>query len=383
MIARDYSQIPRGQFGFIDLLRGPAALLVLYSHFVGVYLASIHQTYWLKQWVDSLFVRPLVIVDQFGQLGVMVFFLISGFIITHVARSESGLRFGIRRVFRIYPAYWLVGVVVVGFGIAGTGFQLTWLHSWVDVLRMVTITNYLHAPQHLVLGVGWTLQIEVMYYALVACVTPLLRRAPTWALLVELAFVFAVIASAHRFGADWYLFAANVSYLPYMLIGQAVYLYWAGGLAGKRAFVLGWICYFAAVFGMFRVLTGQLQPTQSRALCLVLALGVFVWALNYGHRIGLMRIPKFFSDISYSLYLIHGPLGLFLIVKLQPLIGFGNAAAIATVVSIASAAAIHYVFERPCIRLGRKLSNRLQRHEPAVTDQPANEKAGACAPALK
>ena len=366
MERRDYSVVPRGQFGFIDLLRGPAALLVLYSHFVGVYLDSIHQTYWLKEWVNALFVRPLVIVDHFGQLGVMVFFLISGFIITHVARSENRLRFGIRRVFRIYPAYWLVVIITVVFGISDSGFQMAWLNDWRDVLRMATITNYLHAPQHLVLGVGWTLQIEVMYYALIACVMPLIRRAPFWALVVELAFVYAVIASARHFGSDWYLFAANVCYLPYMLIGQAIYFYWSGGLTGGRALLLGWVCYFAAVFGIFRILTGFLEPTQSRTLCLVLALGIFVWAMNYGHRIGLMRVPKFFSDISYSLYLIHGPVGLLLIVKLRPLIGYGNAAAIATVTSIASAAAIHYIVERPCIRLGRNLSNRLKKRAPVV-----------------
>jgi peptidoglycan/LPS O-acetylase OafA/YrhL len=96
-------------------------------------------------------------------------------------------------------------------------------------------------------------------------------------------------------------------------------------------------------------------------LCLVLALGIFVWALNYGHRIGLMRVPKFFSDISYSLYLIHGPLGLFLIVRLHPLIGYGNALAIATIASITAAAAIHYSVERPCIKLGRRLSNRFRK----------------------
>lgn len=367
MIARNYDEIPRGQFGFIDLLRGPAALLVLYSHYVGMYLESIHQTYWLKEWVNKLFVTPLVIVDQFGQLGVMVFFLISGFIITHVARSEAPLRFGVRRVFRIYPAYWLVAIIVIAFGLPGVSFQLAWLHNWADVARIATITNYLHAPQHLVLGVGWTLQIEVMYYALIACVRPLICKAPFWALVVELAFVFLVMANAHSFGADWYLFAANVAYLPYMLIGQTIYFYWAGGLKGRWALLLGWLCYFAAVFGVYRILTMFLEPTHSRILCLILALGIFVWAMNYGHRIGLMRVPKFFSDISYSLYLIHGPLGLLLLLKLKPAIGFGNAAAIATVASIASAAAIHYGLERPCIRVGRRLSNRLKkpRAEPA------------------
>lgn len=366
MNARDYSQVPRGQFGFIDLLRGPAALLVVYSHYVGIYLASIHQTYWLKAWVDKLFVQPLVIVDQFGQLGVMVFFLISGFIITHVARAENAPRFGIRRLFRIYPAYWLVGIVVVGLGITGTGFQLAWLHDWRDVLRIATITNYLHAPQHLVLGVGWTLQIEVMYYALVMCVMPLIRRAPMWALLVELAFVYAVIHFARAAGADWFLFADNVAYLPYLLVGQTVYFYWSGGLSGGKAMLLGWLCYFAAVFGIFQIHTTFLEPTQSRTLCLVLALGVFVWALNYGHKIGLMRVPKFFSDISYSLYLVHGPIGVLLLARLHAAIGYGNAAVVTAVVSIACAGIIHYLVERPCIELGRRVSNRFRKPVPAA-----------------
>lgn len=359
--ARDYSVVPRGQFGFIDLLRGPAALLVVYSHIVGIYLASIHQTYWLKEWVDKLFVQPLVIVDQFGQLGVMVFFLISGFIITHVARAENPIRFGIRRLFRIYPAYWLVAILAIALGITGTGFQFGWLHDWRDIFRIATITNYIHAPQHLVLGVGWTLQIEVMYYALVMCVMPLIRRAPGWALVVELAFVYTVIHFARAFGADWFLFADNVAYLPYLLVGQAIYFYWSGGLKGWQAMLLGWLCYFAAVFGVFQIHTAFLEPTKSRTLCLVLALGVFVWALNYGHKIGLMRVPKFLSDISYSLYLVQGPIIVLLLARLHAAIGYGNAAVVTTVVCIGCAAVIHYLLERPCIELGRRLSNRLKK----------------------
>jgi peptidoglycan/LPS O-acetylase OafA/YrhL len=131
------------------------------------------------------------------------------------------------------------------------------------------------------------------------------------------------------------------------------------------------MCYFAAIFGVYKILATFLEPTQSRILCLVLALGIFVWALNYGHRIGLMRVPKFFSDISYSLYLIHGPLGLFLLARLDPLMGYGNAAVIATMASIVAAAAIHFAVERPCIRLGRRLSNRFRKQPSAVAESSA------------
>lgn len=101
------------EFNFITFLRGPAALLVLYSHFVGRYLEGIGHTYGLKEWVDRIFVEPLVIVEDFGQLGVMIFFLLSGFIITHVAQRETLKRFLLRRAFRIYPAYWLVILLVM------------------------------------------------------------------------------------------------------------------------------------------------------------------------------------------------------------------------------------------------------------------------------
>lgn len=43
-LARSYHSVPRGEFGFINLLRGPAALLVVYSHYMGQYLDWIHQT---------------------------------------------------------------------------------------------------------------------------------------------------------------------------------------------------------------------------------------------------------------------------------------------------------------------------------------------------
>lgn len=314
--------------------------------------------------MDTLLVRPLVIVEQFGQLGVMVFFLISGFIITHVARSESPGRFCIRRVFRIYPAYWLVIACIVGFGLFDSPFDYSVLHDWTVILRIATITNYLHDPQHVVLGVGWTLQIEVMFYAVVALATPLIRRAPLLAICVELAFVALVIVNAHSGSASWFLFAANVAYLPYLLIGQLIYFYWAEGMRGGHALLAGWLCYFVIVFGMYQIHTNFLEPEHSRMLCLAFALGIFVWALNFGNEIGTTRVPRFFSDISYSLYLVQGPL-LLLLAKLKPMIGFGNVAALATLAAIGLAFFIHRFVERPFIAWGRWLSNRFTRNSPA------------------
>jgi peptidoglycan/LPS O-acetylase OafA/YrhL len=365
---QNYSVIPRGEFGFITLLRGPAALLVVYSHFVGQYLDWLQQTYWLKRWVTLIVERPLMLSDHFGQLGVMIFFLISGFIITHVARSEAPLRFAIRRIFRIYPAYWaIIGVIIIlgmylgSFAPLGvSSFNAGLIHNWRTVLKTATITNYLFEPQNVVLGVGWTLQIEVLYYALILLVTPLIRRRPMLAMAGELVLISAILGSSHAFGANWFLFAANVAYLPYMLIGQAIYFYWAGGLSGPRALFFGLFCYLVIVFGLYRIHTEFLQMDHSRILPLMIALAVFVWALVYGQKLGLHRVSRFFSDISYSLYLVQGPFGLLLIFKLHPLIGYGNAAAIALVAVLLIAYLMHRFIERPTIEIGRRISNHFK-----------------------
>jgi peptidoglycan/LPS O-acetylase OafA/YrhL len=74
-------------------------------------------------------------------------------------------------------------------------------------------------------------------------------------------------------------------------------------------------------------------------------------------------VPRFFSDISYSLYLVQGPL-LLLLAKLKPTIGFGNAAALVTLTAIGSAYLIHRFVERPFIAWGRRFSNRVTKNSP-------------------
>lgn len=68
-------------FQFISLLRGFAALLVVWSHLVGWWLnanklESPYQYYW-----ENTIVKPFHLYQNGGHLGVVLFFLISGYII--------------------------------------------------------------------------------------------------------------------------------------------------------------------------------------------------------------------------------------------------------------------------------------------------------------
>ena len=95
----------RSEIGFLTLLRGPAALCVVWAHYAGLSEHILGDSWCLLAWVRRYIDKPLLTHD-FGFLGVAIFFLISGFIITHVAQSEKRFEFLVKRILRIYPAFW-------------------------------------------------------------------------------------------------------------------------------------------------------------------------------------------------------------------------------------------------------------------------------------
>ena len=97
--------IEGGRLRYIDALRGIAAVLVLWLHVANSYRAMSPQTEAHARWLND-FISQIDI----GRIGVVVFFLISGFVIPFSIKPASAAPvagFVIRRVFRIYPAYWL------------------------------------------------------------------------------------------------------------------------------------------------------------------------------------------------------------------------------------------------------------------------------------
>jgi len=90
---------------YVDALRGIAALLVLALHVANHYHALSPATAAHGRWLND-FAANLDI----GRIGVVVFFLISGFVVPFSIHAESAAPvrgFAIRRLFRIFPAYWL------------------------------------------------------------------------------------------------------------------------------------------------------------------------------------------------------------------------------------------------------------------------------------
>jgi peptidoglycan/LPS O-acetylase OafA/YrhL len=168
-----------GRLGWLDVLRGLAALCVVFDHLSYYVLQPARWA--IYQWFD------------FGNYGVFVFFIISGYIVPASLERKGSVRtFWVSRLFRLYPLYLLaVGLAVALWlmhlgGLRGAGTDPE--NSVLSQLLMMS--NVLAGPN--LPNVVWSLSYEMIFYlVLTALFTARIHRRSSW-----YALAFAAVAVA-------------------------------------------------------------------------------------------------------------------------------------------------------------------------------------------
>jgi peptidoglycan/LPS O-acetylase OafA/YrhL len=344
------------QIVFIQYLRGLAPVLVLWAHLSGFWLYA-HGRGWQvnTDWFIYLS-RPLNLYENAGHLGVVLFFLVSGYIVTHASRRESARTFGIKRAFRLLPALWLAVAVVAAARLiahlAGIGYPTgTQGGGLTAYLRGAFLLDMLqNKPQ--INGVTWTLVVEVSFYVLTAAAITLSRRAPALATVGMLATWAGAALLLHHFPSTRYLDAMTV-YVGILILGRSLYLSHASLIGSRESWWL--CCAVVAVFvAVYQVLApGVLQQYDGPANTYVLGLLLFLVFMYASPKQAPWAIREL-ADISYSLYLLHIPVGM-LTIDLAIRAGAPfTMAFVAGVVASLIAAALSYRFvEAPARRAAR------------------------------
>jgi len=165
------------RLGWLDALRGLAALTVVWFH-LSPQMLGVRQHLEIMRHIDL------------GKYGVLLFFLVSGYVIPmSLERHGSLRRFWIGRLCRIYPAY-LATIALVGL-LALTGWA-----TWQKTFTTQTVAAVLgHATMmtdllglHGALRVFWTLSYEMTFYLVVAGLFAwrLHRHSAWWAAILGL-----------------------------------------------------------------------------------------------------------------------------------------------------------------------------------------------------
>jgi exopolysaccharide production protein ExoZ len=128
---------------------------------------------------------------SFGGFGVDIFFVISGFIISTITFHNAS-HFWVKRLIRIVPFYWTATLAIFFLALAIPSLlhhakaDVTWL-----VFSLFFIPHDSPHGVHPLLGLGWTLNYEMYFYAVFAVTLFVSRR---WAAYLSAAVIIAVLA---------------------------------------------------------------------------------------------------------------------------------------------------------------------------------------------
>jgi len=355
-----------GRLNNIDSLRGIAALLVVWLHSAELFIG-------LPGVADqgSLLASFAGAVDT-GRVGVVCFFLISGFVIPFSFSGTDGAikNFALSRFFRLYPVYWvsILLAMVTAWALSDTVFVQD------QVLANITMLQVFFGQPH-ILGLYWTLQAEVIFYLL--CVglyaAGLLHNhyQQLVACLLALA-VFFVLAMLNKTVILFQDIEKELLYLPYvvsiMFCGTVLRALLFEQVSGRprQWLLLAPLAVFGLPLGVFALSVVDIRVVDSPSRFLLgHILGLMIFLAGY---YGLRRAHRSFlwlGTISYSIYLFH-PIVMQLLHWLvqqswaSVLTGLHLSVYLlmAFVITVGMASVTWLWIEQPSIKLGRRLKRK-------------------------
>lgn len=274
----------------VQALRALAAWIVVFHHFMQVFF-----DFKADNGIETLLATR-------GQVGVDIFFVISGFVIYVSTRNKhlSPPQFLLHRAARIVPAYWLytaITAAVIYFAsdvMPEYGLSLKGLILSILFIPTENPAGYGYYP---ILPVGWTLNFEMLFYVVFAASLALKRG---WRLRgVVLGIVMINTLFAHQpFISNFYTDPIILEFLLGLGIGAVHFRHgipagrwWPPGLALASAAAL--LCVSDPA-GLTRFLAWGVPSAL-----LVIAF------IAMESRIGDNRAVKAMGDWSYSTYLLH------------------------------------------------------------------------------
>lgn len=290
--------------GNIQLLRALAALSVVFYHANYTILDGKHVYF----------------------MGVPLFFVISGFIITYITRSTSR-DFLLKRLIRIVPIYWFITIFTViwfGYGLANPSYAWPLIANWIvadpvalaswikshtasmlshdQMWKLVRSLLFLPLDQFPTLAVGWTLNVEIYFYVIFAISLSFSRHyAP---IIASIAILLVMIGSrSAQCGVVCYYYGHE--YMPFFVSGVLVYYGWRAVEERVQKFRRTVLTLSAVAFSAWPI--GSIWFDDNPVVLYTVPPAVLFAALAL-HSLGFRmqdRLTLAMGASSYALYLIH------------------------------------------------------------------------------
>lgn len=301
----------------IDILRAAAVLLVMLYHM------------WVCGGTPEIKFVPLRrLVSLGGEIGVTLFFILSGFGIYYsLARMEringkvDVASFVKRRCRRILPQYYVNVLFVLTIG---TGAAYISMGHWKNILSHIFfVHNFVLDWSGAVNGVLWSMGIIVQFYLISIPMYKVLNKIKYFFVPCSVVLTILVKAGMYRFflpdygGNGFYLGRSLVVFtsLDNFAIGM-----FCGWLAINKKLPSSWVRFGGgAVFGWILLdvvcRTGQTYGIHTDNISgyiyhsgVAVALGVVIWAFTYvpfSEKNWLVKCFQWIAKYQYGIYLWH------------------------------------------------------------------------------
>ena len=316
------------------MLRGIAALAVTIFHFT----SGLSTTFWLGK------------VGRFGFVGVEMFFIISGFVIPYALYKRSYVlkdwsNFLLRRVIRIEPPYLVCIILTILLNLLSTlsplykggAFQL-------NISSILLHIGYLvpFFKETWLSPVFWTLAIEFQFYILAALIFPLIVSKKNY---LKILILVIFLSSYCLIPSGNFIF----HYSSFFVLGIVLFYQKCNFLKKEYAHVIN-VALLALIYYQFSTVI---------LIASLITSGAITFLTNWENK-GLL----FLGTISYSLYLIHVPVGGRIINLAKNFITSNNGSALIILVALMVTLVTSYIFYRivelPSLKLERTLAKKVK-----------------------
>jgi peptidoglycan/LPS O-acetylase OafA/YrhL len=290
----------KNRFTFLDVARALAALAVMVQHSMeGSGMQALERGAFATTWLNL------------GETGVVMFFLVSGFIIPASIRGTPTFgKFWIRRIFRIYPLYWVIFFVTLAISVLLVGDPVPNVPVTI-ISHIFIVQSWIGLPNYV--GGSWTLLIEILWYASFSIAAFSKYGAGEKIVQAFLVCFAGVIASAALFYGAFPF--GRVCMFALCFMGYTYFLYYEEKISKQRfnILILAFLgLLFASIYVGFYLNPSDAAVTPAFSCVLIswgISLTLFPFLFARRHlAFANSAILAYLGEISYSVYLLHSPI---------------------------------------------------------------------------
>lgn len=318
-------------------------------------MAKTASASWLAPGALRLLLAVAVFVSHvsyfnIGRPAVVVFFMLSGFWVTRLYEtrpSPSVIAFLLDRFMRVWP---LMAIVATAVAVACYELDLPARGSLASTLGLLGLGTR-HGD---VIGVIWSLDIEMQFYICIAGVLAVVRAVPApYRLQLGLA-ALAIVTLAGTWLLGQGIFTV-MAWAPSFAVGSMIWLYrWSPSRRLALVSLVAFVLLAALIFAIPQSRPLFVKPidiwwSDTVFVGLTLVLAPFVaWNVNQPSS----ALDRMLGDLSYPLYLVQGPI-IYFCMTFVTTGALGKA--VALLVTIVVTLALYSFVDRPLERARRRL----------------------------